>query len=394
MASLDKHKEDSNRWLCNDFEEVHRWLDEYFATYGSKHRKFRHHLEGIELARELFGDQGAKAATIHILRDCRNIPRKVDYENGSADLLGLKKDWPIAAYSQFSEEAFSALVEYTLHGPMGILLWGFIGQEIAPFLSTLTRLTAEDLQTKLTEWEKAVTHKNSLPDFQVASVVPKAPSESVKTYFDGLESKSILNGLKAQYGNVELAYLPTESLISPLALIDYEYIESLRPELDGDNDLAIIKFALPETIRIEVKAAVSPDQRSVMIVSRQKSLAVSGLGVQQTPIGLEARFLVSSAATLITVCRVGDRTYLRNGVHRAYLLASLGLTEIPCAVVRENQFSPVSGAYPSFSLATLTQSRPPMLSDFFDSILSTQVPLQRTSRVIRIAAEDLVIPLD
>jgi len=374
MASLEKHKADSVKWLSKDFEEVHRWLDEFFAAKGSQHRKFRHHAEGVEEAKRLFGDLGGEAAKIHILRDCRNIPRKQEYVEGKVDALGLKKVWPISAYSQYSEEAFSALVEYTLHGPTGILLWGFIGQEIAPLLPTLTRFSTDEIQSKLKDWESAVNHKALFPPLQTALVGSRPPSDLVKAHFDLLNSRSVLDGLKAQFGSVDLAYIPVESLITPLALIDYEYIEALRPELESDSEVAVARFALPDIIQVEVKAAMSPDQRSVLVVSRQKSLMVSGLGLQQTPIGLEARFLITSGATLITVCKVGDRLYLRNGVHRAYLLASLGMSEIPCAVVRENQFSPFSGAYPSFSLGVLTQPRPPCFEIFLTA------PCQHRSR--------------
>jgi hypothetical protein len=107
MANLEQHKKDCFSWLGAEFEGVHKWLDEFFTVYGPEHRKIRHHREGVEQARAKFGDQGADAAIIHILRDCRNVPKEEDYATGVVDKLGLRREWPVAAYINYTEEAFS-----------------------------------------------------------------------------------------------------------------------------------------------------------------------------------------------------------------------------------------------------------------------------------------------
>ena len=54
------------------FESVHLWLDEYASTpLGAKHRRKRHHLAGIELVRQLWGDRAAEAARQHVLDDLK-----------------------------------------------------------------------------------------------------------------------------------------------------------------------------------------------------------------------------------------------------------------------------------------------------------------------------------
>ncbi len=82
---LEDHCNDCIEKLGQPFREVHLWLDEFARKYSHenkyKHRKFRHHKEGIEEARKLFGDAGAKAAELHILSDNRGwIPDKSDYD--------------------------------------------------------------------------------------------------------------------------------------------------------------------------------------------------------------------------------------------------------------------------------------------------------------------------
>ena len=74
MAEFKEHCADCVKELGEPFEEVHLWLDELFIILGTKHRDARHHLEGIEEIRKKWGDKAARAAEIHILKDCGKIP--------------------------------------------------------------------------------------------------------------------------------------------------------------------------------------------------------------------------------------------------------------------------------------------------------------------------------
>ena len=49
---LEEHMEESIRLFGKPYEEVHRWLDEFARSkeYGMRHRKVRHHLEGLRQA--------------------------------------------------------------------------------------------------------------------------------------------------------------------------------------------------------------------------------------------------------------------------------------------------------------------------------------------------------
>jgi DNA-binding GntR family transcriptional regulator len=76
MASFDDHCRDCLKALGEPFEEVNRWLDAFFPVYGFDHRPERHHEEGIEEVRALWGDRAAEAARIHIQRDYGFIPTK------------------------------------------------------------------------------------------------------------------------------------------------------------------------------------------------------------------------------------------------------------------------------------------------------------------------------
>lgn len=393
MANLEQHKKDCLNWLGADFEEIHKWLDEFFPIYGPEHRRIRHHREGIEQVRAKFGDRAVEAATIHILRDCRGVPREEDYATGAVDKLGLRREWPIAAYSTYTEEAFSKLVQFKLHGPMGIFLWAFIGEDPTPLLTGFTKLSPEQITESLLKWEAARHHLRSLAPLAGYEGQPRPVEGPAKSYFESMREQS--GFLSSQFPGYQFAYVLTEVLVTPIAVIDYEYVEELRAELRGDDDLSAAKFAFPETINIPAKVAVDPSGRTATLVSSSKTFVVAGMQVQQVPGGaVEIRYQVANAASLLIVSRIGNRMHIRSGVHRAFLLASMGMKELPCILVTEGQVPVLAGAYPAFTPAVLTQPRPPLLMDFFDESLALTAALQRMNKVIRISAEDFLVPVD
>lgn len=69
MSSFKEHCNDSYNEFGNPFPHVHKYLDEFFAKIGPKHRSIRHHIEGVEEVRKLWGDDAALAAESHIQKD-------------------------------------------------------------------------------------------------------------------------------------------------------------------------------------------------------------------------------------------------------------------------------------------------------------------------------------
>lgn len=80
MAHFEQHCRDCKAILGNRHEDVNKWLDALFWKKGAGHRRYRHHSNGVRQAKELFGVEGAKAAVVHIVRDCGQVPRERDYD--------------------------------------------------------------------------------------------------------------------------------------------------------------------------------------------------------------------------------------------------------------------------------------------------------------------------
>jgi len=386
--------EDCERFLGSPHEAVHRWMDEFFATAGAKHRRFRHHRAGIREARGLFGEDGAKAATVHILRDCRNIPNAEDYETGAADLLGLKAVWPASAYVHYTEEAFNALVKYMLEGPMAVLLWVFFRteQDFANLLAGVSRLSDDQQKEYLSKWDQAMSRAKEISQKPIAPGSFREPDGPILDYFK--EAAPVFQGIFSQFKNTRFAMVPTEQLITPLTLIDYEYVEELKATLTGTEPSDLARFALPQQLQIQSKASIDPMGRSVSIISAQKTLAIGPLTVNPLPgVGFEVKISIVGTPQMILVSHVGGRMYLRSGIHRVYLLASLGVKEIPCIVIEESQIPLVMGTYPTFAPHILALPRPPLLVDTPDPTLTLLIPMVRTNKLIRISAEELILPV-
>jgi hypothetical protein len=90
VAPFNVHCRDCELLLGERYENVNRWMDELFKKHGPRHRRFRHCWAGVREARQLFGEGGAKAAIVHIVRDCGAVPRERDYdEEAEGNLFGI-----------------------------------------------------------------------------------------------------------------------------------------------------------------------------------------------------------------------------------------------------------------------------------------------------------------
>jgi hypothetical protein len=70
---LEEHEKESLAIFGRQFTEVHLWLDKFAGTpgCGMRHRRRRHHREGVRQAEKLFGWDGALAARLHIISDLK-----------------------------------------------------------------------------------------------------------------------------------------------------------------------------------------------------------------------------------------------------------------------------------------------------------------------------------
>ena len=328
MASLERHKLDCVDALGESFQEVHEWLDALFSLFGPMHRKVRHHKEGIAEIKARYGERAAIAAKIHILRDCRHIPSSKDYETGYVDALGLKKQWPVTAYIRYTEEDFKSVIKNQVFGPTGLMLWAFIDRPTFPgFLNSVTRLTPQEVEELIPKWALAAEVRSTLSPLP-RPVLPSSPIDPpVREYVESFEQTPIFQALRQQFKKATFAYVPCDMLVNPLVFIDNEFLDNIKPELQSTEPIDVVKFALPTQISAEVKAVTDPSMHNVYFVTNLKTLTVGPAQILQTPVGTEVKFLINSNLS-ITLVSAQDRFIIRNGIHRAFLLARLGIKNI------------------------------------------------------------------
>ena len=392
MASLQQHMLDCQRLIGQDCEDVNKWMDVFFSDFGPFHRFKRHHREGVYEAELLFGDLGRRAAIIHILRDCRHIPRQSDYANGKVDRLGLIANWPVTAYIKYSDDAFERLAMFSLNGPEAILNLGFfkIQQDLEQLIITSNPQGADDVKEIVARWPASVEARDRLLPLNEPNVQPLTDRQQL--YVDGLSNHPLMLSIRQQFPTAKIILVDAASLINPLVLLDREYVEQLRAELIDTDDLGVIKFAIPTEVNLSTQISIDSDMRGISIVSMQKQVTAMPVILDQIPgVGIEVKFNIIGTPQLILASQVNGRLYLKNGMHRAYLLASLGISNIPIVIVEEREVLPIATVYPSFNTSILNVERPPLLIDMLDANLTANIRINRTQKVVRIRVEELVV---
>jgi hypothetical protein len=371
-------------------------MDEFFVEFGPKHRFKRHHRQGVREAQHLFGELGRLAATIHILRDCRHIPRESDYAEGVVDDLGLVAKWPVSAYIQYSDDAFERLAMFVMHGPEAVLnLGSFRSLEDVNQILATTKLPSEPTRFEAVSrrWTEAAGARDRLPPLREADIRPLTVEQ--RSYAQELEPHPLMQSIRQQFPEVSIQLASPASLVNPLVWVDLEYVEQLRAELIAVDDRGAIRFAVPTLVNVSTQVSIDADGRGVSMVSAQKQLAALPPIVGQLPgLGMHVTFNVVGTPQFILASRVDGRLYLRNGMHRAYLLAAAGIEYIPTVIVDERVLSPVTTVYPSFNLPILQQDRPPLLGDMLNDELTVRIPILRTQKVVRLRVEELLLPVD
>lgn len=106
MAKFEEHCNDCEKILGNRHEDVNRWIDELFRQYGPEHRRHRHCWTGVREAEEKFGLEGAKAAIVHIVRDCGRVPLQREYNKALWGGNGIFLAPEFLMYDGANEKAF------------------------------------------------------------------------------------------------------------------------------------------------------------------------------------------------------------------------------------------------------------------------------------------------
>ena len=101
------------------------------------------------------------------------------------------------------------------------------------------------------------------------------------------------------------------------------------------------------------------------------------------------------SSNLAQVVRCNDRTYLKNGVHRAYALRSAGATHMPCLYLETSDWSAVGavGGSSTFDRDLLESANPPTCAHFSQG-RAMNVTLRTMTRIVEVTWSDRIVSDD
>jgi hypothetical protein len=104
--------------------------------------------------------------------------------------------------------------------------------------------------------------------------------------------------------------------------------------------------------------------------------------------------LVYMGTSYLQVVRYGDRTFIRDGYHRAAGLLKARIYHVPCIFIEAVTFEQVGPVQVpgAFSYETLYSQRAPLLADFWNDDVAATVSQPAVRKVVRIRGEEFVVP--
>ncbi len=173
---------------------------------------------------------------------------------------------------------------------------------------------------------------------------------------------------------------------------------------NSNNEDGLYELCLPrEQPAHPLGAFTDPDGKGFTISSFNPNLRiaagqVSEANVSPGPMMPTVRMqavtlLVYMGTSYLQVVRYRDRSFIRDGYHRAAGLLRSGAYEVPCIFIEAESFEQTGAAMVpgAFSYETLYSARPPYLSDFWDDRVSAEVSQPAVRKVVRIRGEEFVV---
>jgi hypothetical protein len=215
-------------------------------------------------------------------------------------------------------------------------------------------------------------------------IVSAMPSE-LESYVNALQQPAAL--FFNEGWTVGIVDLRRVCAVQPNVFTDHT---EQRTASGNPNDLqSLAHITLPIPTNAEIPAQFDKARQTWMINSANPNLRIVGNWaghVQPGVVGLG--FTVAITPSFVQVARLQNRYVLRDGYHRAYGLLRRGISFVP-VFVRDFGFQELglpSGMLPQ---TAYLGERPPLLSDYLDDSVSSDVMLPATQKMIVINGMEL-----
>lgn len=247
-------------------------------------------------------------------------------------------------------------------------------------------------------WHQIVQNVETRPPYKPVNPLLETPPSLIDV-FENFKQRpdvgSALHPLDWTLGFVDLA----RDVLTYQRIIISDDAKA-RLQAVGKADLAsITAVCLPPPHAAQVQVAFDPNQTALTASSLNPNLRIGGFGTFDTvmPGGQQQKifgFHLGFGASFVQLAEYQGRWIVRDGYHRVYGLLQLGITRIPCVIVKARRLEETgAGRAGFFDYETLLSDRPPLMSDFGSEDFAVDVQLQAQMKVVRIKAEEYSVPI-
>jgi hypothetical protein len=192
----------------------------------------------------------------------------------------------------------------------------------------------------------------------------------------------------------------SQSVLSYQRVVITEGLEQQLHAVHPNQLHTVADVCLPEPRSLQFSGSFDKAQNAFTSASLNPNLRIAGFAVVNQPVpGVDIPqqlfgFQLSFGTRFIQLVEYQGRWMVRDGYHRIHGLLSLGITQIPCVVVRARSFEETGAGRPGFfGHEVLFSDRPPEVTDFQSDQFAVDVKIQAMMRVVRIRAEEFVVPV-
>lgn len=244
-------------------------------------------------------------------------------------------------------------------------------------------------------WERHRKASQERPDFEPGNPLAPAPpavAQRLSAFKRRADVQAVMQPLHWDVGFADL----TKSVLTYQRLILTRPSRSMLMTAESKDLLSLVDVCLPPPHPGRFQGAFDPAQMTFTASSPNPNLRIGGFqvvaagGSSQQVLG----FTLSFGSSFVQLVEYQGRWMVRDGYHRIYGLLQQGITRIPCVLVRAKTFQETGADRPDFfGHEILFGKKPPYITDFLVHDLAADVEVPVTTKVVRIRAEEFVVPV-
>jgi len=271
----------------------------------------------------------------------------------------------------------------------------------AEALALLAGGPAEEAPTAEPEeiWEQLANRVRTRPVYGASNPLLDPPDEIQPVLAKFADRPDVRAAMQTHDWSVGFADL-SKSVLSYQRVVITEGLEQLLHAVYRNQPHSIADLCLPEPRTLQFSGSFDKAQNAFTSASLNPNLRVAGFAVvNQSVPGVDVPqqlfgFQLSLGTRFMQLVEYQGRWMVRDGYHRMHGLLSMGITQIPCVVVRAKSFEETGAGRPGFfGHEVLFGDRPPFVTDFQSEDFAFDVHIQAMMRIVRIRAEEFVVPV-